>query len=140
MEIVNFIKNDLKDGVKKMKKVNLILIVMLILMCTISAAGEEVISSVLTPDPNITLIEPTPTPVPKVVTIKSSAKSTMLVGEEVRLTSKISGFEGYEVSYQWQCDKGNGFEDIAGANQSTYSFPATVETLKWSWRLIVYYY
>lgn len=113
---------------------------MLILMYTISATGEEVISPVLTPDPNITLIEPTPTPVPKVVTIKSSAKSTMLVGEEVRLTSKISGFEGYEVSYQWQCDKGNGFENIAGANQSTYSFPATVETLKWSWRLIVYYY
>ena len=122
-----------------MKKINLMLIIMLILMCTISVA-EEVISPVLTPDPNVTLIEPTPTPAPKVVTIKSSAKSTMLVGEEVRLTSKISGFEGYEVSYQWQCDKGNGFEDIAGANQSTYSFSATVETLKWSWRLIVYYY
>ena len=123
-----------------MKKINFALIIVVMFTFIFSAFGEEIISPPLTPDPNITLIEPTPTPIPKKVTIQSSAKPMMKVGEEVRLTCTLVGFEDCtEILYQWQCDKGNGFEDVPGAEQDYYSFPATAESLCWSWRLIVYY-
>ena len=73
------------------------------------------------------------------VTIFSSRRSAMTMGEPVYLTSKLEGFEGYETKLQWQCDKGNGFEDIPGADADTYSFAASVETLSYDWRLVVYY-
>ena len=43
--------------------------------------------------------------------------------------------------YQWECDKhdGAGFIEVEGANDSVYSYGATVETLRWDWRLSVYY-
>ena len=57
------------------------------------------------------------------------------------ITRKLQGFEGYEIKYQWQCDKhdGTGFQDIAGANEEAYTFQAAVDTLGWDWRLMVYY-
>ena len=73
------------------------------------------------------------------VTIFSSRRSVMIPGELVYLTSKVEGFDDYEISYQWQCDKGNGFEDVPGANADSYSFPASVETLGYDWRLAIYY-
>ena len=93
---------------------------------------------------------PEPTPTPEVapgatpapnfkVTIFSSRRSVMAPGEPVYLTSKIEGFEGYEIKYQWQCDKGEGFENIENANEATYVFEASVETLSYDWRLAVYY-
>jgi uncharacterized protein YgiM (DUF1202 family) len=74
----------------------------------------------------------------KKVTIFTSRRSVMQLGEDIHLTSVLEGFEeGIEVKYQWQCDKGNGFEAIPGANGSTYTYQASVETLSWSWRLVV---
>jgi len=75
----------------------------------------------------------------KQVFIKSSARSCMTRGEPVYLTSYLTGFEGCEIYYQWQCDKGNGFQDIPGANSDSYSFSASKETLSYGWRLIIYY-
>ena len=75
----------------------------------------------------------------KQVFIKSSARSCMTRGEPIYLTSYLTGFEECEIYYQWQCDKGNGFQDIPGANSDSYSFSANKETLSWGWRLIVYY-
>lgn len=75
----------------------------------------------------------------KQVFIKSSARSCMTRGEPVYLTSYLTGFEGCEIYYQWQCDKGNGFQDIPGANSDSYTFSANKETLSWGWRLTVYY-
>ena len=73
------------------------------------------------------------------VTVFSNRRRVMELGETITLTSKIEGFEGLETLLQWQCDKGNGFEDVAGANSDTHSFSASVETLAYDWRLIVYY-
>lgn len=74
------------------------------------------------------------------VTIFSSRRSVMSPGETVYLTSKLEGFEGYDtILFQWQADRGNGFEDIAGATEDTYSFAADAETLNYDWRLIVMY-
>ena len=94
------------------------------------------------------LPEPTPapstapdeTPVPNFkVTIFSSRRSVMAPGETVTLTCKLEGFEGYETLLQWECDKGNGFEEVEGANGDSYSFAASIETLAYDWRLTVYY-
>ena len=63
-------------------------------------------------------------------------------GEPVTLTSRIEGFDGYEIRYQWECDKhdGSGFRDVSGATGSSYSFSASAESLSWDWRLSVYFH
>ena len=60
-------------------------------------------------------------------------------GNKIDMTSVLEGLDGYEVTYQWECDKhdGTGFQTVAGANEGTYSVDATSETLKWEWRLVV---
>ena len=75
------------------------------------------------------------------VLIFSSRRTQMSEGETVYLTSKLVGLDGYEIEYQWECDKhdGAGFRDVEGANSDTYTFNATVETLSWDWRLSVLY-
>ena len=73
------------------------------------------------------------------VTIFTSRRSVMTPGETVYLTSKIEGFEAFETKLQWAVDKGNGFEEIPGANADSYSFEASVETLAYDWMLTVYY-
>ena len=73
------------------------------------------------------------------VTIFSSRRSVMAPGEIVYLTSKLEGFEGYETLCQWQVDMGEGFVNVKGANEETYSFESSVETLSYDWRLAVYY-
>ena len=73
------------------------------------------------------------------VTIFSSRRTVMTQGEPVYLTSKLEGFDGYEVFYQWECDRGEGFEPIEGANGDTYEFEASAETLSWGWHLTVLY-
>ena len=75
------------------------------------------------------------------VMIFSSRRTQMTEGETVYLTSKLVGLDGYEIEYQWECDKhdGAGFRDVEGANSDTYTFHATVETLSWDWRLSVLY-
>lgn len=60
-------------------------------------------------------------------------------GDIIHLYSKLTGFDGEEVKYQWQCNKGDGYKDVAGATESTYSYSASKESLKWSWRLMVNY-
>lgn len=73
------------------------------------------------------------------VTIFTSRRVVMEEGETVNLTSKIEGFDGYEVLYQWECDQGNGFQPIEAANADSYSYIASVESLSWGWQLMVYY-
>ena len=78
--------------------------------------------------------------IPKKVTIFTSRRTVMEEGEPVLLTSKLEGFEDCEeVLYIWKVDKGDGFEVIEGANESTYTFTATMESLAWDWHLTVLY-
>lgn len=79
------------------------------------------------------------TPQPK-VTIFSSRRSIMAPGERVQLTSKLEGFEifeGRKILFQWECDKGAGFEPVPGATEDHYEFEATIELLSYDWRLTV---
>ena len=72
------------------------------------------------------------------VTIFTSRRTVMNEGEPVYLTSKLEGFEDCaEIRYIWKVDKGNGFEEVPGANEPTYTFTATEESLGWAWHLTV---
>ena len=73
------------------------------------------------------------------VLIFTSRRAVLSIGDPITLTSELHGFDGYEIMYQWQCDRGAGFQDIPGANGATYTFEATEDTLQYSWMLEVYY-
>ena len=77
---------------------------------------------------------------PKSVSIFSDRRAVMTEGETVTISSVIEGFENCEaILYVWLVDKGNGFEEVPGANSDSYSFTATAETLSWDWQLEVLY-
>ena len=65
----------------------------------------------------------------------------MTLGEPVTLTGILQGADEYaDVIYVWEVDKGNGvFETVPDANGPSYTFYASVETLRWNWRLSVLY-
>ena len=43
-------------------------------------------------------------------------------GKAISLSSLVTGNENYETFYQWQLDKGNGWEDIDGQNTKDFKF------------------
>ena len=75
----------------------------------------------------------------RIVTIRSSQGSVVTEGEIIYLTSKLKGFNGLDIAYQWQVDRGDGagWVDVEGANRSKHMFVADKETITYSWRLIV---
>ena len=79
-------------------------------------------------------------PAEKKVTIFTSRRTQMEVGEDIVLTSLLEGFEDCSnIKYQWECDKGSGYAEVEGAVDATYTYPASEESMGWSWRLIVLY-
>ena len=77
---------------------------------------------------------------PKKVLIFTSRRTVMTPGETVELTSILEGFENCEtVNFQWECDQGEGFEPVEGANGDSWNFIADEQTLAWNWRLSVSY-
>jgi len=75
----------------------------------------------------------------RTVTIRSSQGDVVTEGEIIYLTSKLKGFDGLDIAYQWQVDRGDGagWVDVEGANRSKHMFVADKETTQYSWRLIV---
>ncbi len=73
------------------------------------------------------------------VMIRSSQGDVVTEGEIIYLTSKLKGFDGLDIAYQWQVDRGDGagWVDVEGANRSKHMFVADRETITYSWRLIV---
>ena len=73
------------------------------------------------------------------VQIRSSQGDVVTEGEIIYLTSKLKGFDGLDISYQWQVDRGDGqgWVDVEGANRSKHMFVADKDTIQYSWRLIV---
>ena len=78
-------------------------------------------------------------PVERQVRIKSSRKDIVIENEIITLTSELIGFEGVEVHYQWQVDRGDelGWVDVEGATGPEHSFVARKDTILYSWRLII---
>ena len=77
----------------------------------------------------------------KVVYVYCVRNTMMTEGTPIVLTSRLEGFEGCEVHYQWMCDKhdGHGFQPVPNATGDTYTFGANVESLSWNWKLEVSY-
>jgi len=73
------------------------------------------------------------------VTIRSSQGDVVTEGEIIYLTSKLKGFDGLDIAYQWQVDRGDGegWVDVEGANRPKHMFVADRETIQYSWRLVV---
>ena len=73
------------------------------------------------------------------VRIFSSQGDVVTEGEIIYLTSSLEGFDGMDITFQWQVDRGDGagWVNVEGANRSKHSFVASKETIKYSWRLIV---
>ena len=86
------------------------------------------------------VVDETETKAPeRTVTIRSSQGDVVTEGEIIYLTSKLKGFDGLDIAYQWQVDRGDGagWVDVEGANRSKHMFVADKETITYSWRLIV---
>ena len=84
--------------------------------------------------------EPEPEPIPeRLVQIKSSRKDVVIEGEIITLYSRLIGFDGVEVHYQWQVDHGDGagWQDVEGATGPEHSFVARKDTILYSWRLTI---
>ena len=59
-------------------------------------------------------------------------------GTKVIWKSSVDGLkDGQAAKYQWQVDKGNGWEDIDGANADTYEMIVDTENAGYTWRLVV---
>ena len=73
------------------------------------------------------------------VQIRSSQGDVVTEGEIIYLTSKLKGFDGLDIAYQWQVDRGDGegWVDVEGANRPKHMFVADRETITYSWRLVV---
>lgn len=73
------------------------------------------------------------------VRVFSTQKDVVSEGDFIYLTSSLEGFDGVDVTFQWQVDRkdGAGWVDVEGATRSRHSFVATKETVKYSWRLVV---
>ena len=73
------------------------------------------------------------------VTIHSSLKNSIKANDPVVLSAELEGFGVCEeIRYQWEVDKGDGFEPLEDGIYATYTFPATPESLSWDWQLTVY--
>ena len=69
------------------------------------------------------------------VEIWTDRKPFVKDGDAINLFSKLTGFDGVEVKYQWQVNKGNAWENIQDANEATYRMTITEENAGWLWRL-----
>jgi hypothetical protein len=54
------------------------------------------------------------------------------VGTQIKLTAVPSGYEN--PVYQWQCNDGSGWTDIAGATSEVYTLTVTEDNASYRWR------
>ena len=97
----------------------------------------ENLEAVLNPDLDAQVPDSTPVS----VSIASSRTDTMALGDPVVLTAVLDDAAEYsDIIYVWEVDKGTGvYEAVPDADGPTYTFPASADTLRWNWRLSVFY-
>ena len=77
-----------------------------------------------------------PEPDPLNVRIESSMNGMILLGDTITLTSFVEDAPA-ALSYQWECDRGEGYQPVDGAVEDSFTFVATAESVLWNWRLTV---
>ena len=107
----------------------LIVLICIISICSLARAGVVVTPTDLKPEP------PTPT-----VRIYWDARDVMYEGEEIHIYSEVTNGEYWEIHYQWfrSLDEEE-WEPIPDATEPIYTFEATVENLRYSYRLVIIY-
>ena len=61
-----------------------------------------------------------------------------VLDEYVYLTSELSGFDDCsEIRYQWMADVGNGYEQVIGANDRSYTYHIDEHSNNIKWKLVV---
>lgn len=70
--------------------------------------------------------------------IFSSVEDGEASGKTVRLTSRLTGFDGLVYGLQWQYNDGSGWTDVPGANGQEYAFTVNADNAGWQWRLCAY--
>ena len=129
----------------------LIALICIISICSLARAGVVVTPTDLepietiepTPEPTI---EPEPTPEPKpepptpTVRIYWDVRDVIYEGEEIHIYSEVTNGEYWEIHYQWfrSLDEEE-WEPIPDATEPIYTFEATVENLRYSYRLVIIY-
>ena len=121
----------------------IIALICIISICSLARAGEVVTPTDLEP---IETIEPEPEPEPKpeppapTVRIYWDVRDVMYEGEEVHIYSEVTNGEYWELHYQWfrSLDEEE-WEPIPDATEPIYIFEATVENLRYSYRLVIIY-
>ena len=119
----------------------IIALICIITICSIARAGEVVTPTDLEP---IETIEPEPEPKPEppapTVRIYWDVRDVMYEGEEVHIYSEVTNGEYWELHYQWfrSLDEEE-WEPIPDATEPIYIFEATVENLRYSYRLVIIY-
>ena len=105
------------------------------------AAGLEGVAENLEAVLNPDLDAQVPDSTPVSVSIASSRTDTMALGDPVVLTAVLDDAAEYsDIIYVWEVDKGTGvYEAVPDADGPTYTFPASADTLRWNWRLSVFY-
>ena len=119
----------------------IIALICIISICSLARAGEVVTPTDLEP---IETIEPEPESKPEppapTVRIYWDVRDVMYEGEEVHIYSEVTNGEYWELHYQWfrSLDEEE-WEPIPDATEPIYIFEATVENLRYSYRLVIIY-
>ena len=115
----------------------IIVLICVISICSLARAGEVVTPTDLEP---IEIIEPKPEPPAPTVRIYWDARDIMYEGEEIHIYSEVTNGEYWELHYQWfrSLDEEE-WEPIPDATEPIYIFEATVENLRYSYRLVIIY-
>ncbi|HNW86861.1 MAG TPA: hypothetical protein PLP25_09955 [Candidatus Limiplasma sp.] len=87
---------------------------------------------------DVTAAPETEAPAVRSVEIHMDIPQNLKMGDTVTLTATLIGYEGVNVSLQWQYTKdGKTWTDAKGANSLTYAFQVNDETASTAWRLAV---
>lgn len=88
-------------------------------------------------DEEVPLAGPPMVAIDRQVNVRSSLGACVNENETVTLMGELIGFDGCNVSMQWQVFDGANWLNIDGANDAEYSFAATNESVNSSYRLAV---
>lgn len=121
----------------------LVVAAVLCLIPTTAFSESMVVSSETIVSSGIILIEPEPTPIPKLVHIEwegGSLPGVVSVGTQLKIVSRLTGFEdAAQISYVWQIDRhdGHGFVTLENETNDYLVIIATQTSLSSDYRLIV---
>ena len=73
----------------------------------------------------------------RAVSIEADYPAVLHPGDTITLRGVTEGFVGERLVFQWECDRGSGFEKVESGQDGTCSFTVTAESLTWKWRLTV---